>query len=160
MSLHSLVTHIHEHSYFSGHGHLVPCIPLETKTRSCGGPEDTEERQLAAGQKLFAHLCRSVTSQCLRWSLLVPVTVMASMLCARRSVHPLPVLECQRQGHHLPQQVGAALPRAATLQWLSCVPLHLKGHLGNPRDGWVRARILQLCIVLEPRDYFRVIILP
>ena len=160
MSLYSLVTHIHVHSYFSGHGHPVPCIPLEAKTRLCGGPEDTEERQLAAGQKLFAHLCCSVTSQCLRWSLLVPVTVMASMLCARRSVHPLPVLECQHQDHHLPQQVGAALPRAATLQWISCVTLHLKGHIVNPRDGWFRARIVELCIVLEMWEYFRVIILP
>lgn len=42
----------------------------------------------------------------------------------------------------------------------SCIPLPVKGHLGNPRNGWLKVRVIELCIVSEPRDDCGTVILP
>lgn len=141
-----LVTHIHAHSYLSD-----LCTPgrqgvqvIQVSWRPRG--------KARWQQSLPAHLYRSVTSQCLRWSLLVPGTAMASMLCAHRSAHLSPVLGRQRQGHHLPQQVSPS-----TVQSLSTgFPLPMKGHLGNPRNlGWPRVRAFALWTVSQSWDHVR-----
>ena len=62
------------------------------------------------GQGLLTDLCPFLTSQCLRWSRLGPVTATASVPSARRSARRSPVLEPRHQGPRRPLQVDAALP--------------------------------------------------
>lgn len=100
---HSDVTRTCAQSYhFCDHSRLV----TPEHTHFVRGPPEGIGIKKGQGLGVFTDAHPSLTSQCLRWSPLAPVTTMASTLSARRSAHRLPVLEPQHRGHRRCQQVS------------------------------------------------------
>lgn len=122
--------HAHVHSYhFCDHGRLV----TPERTHFVRGPPEGIGIKKGQGLGGLTNAHPFLTSQCLRWSPLVPATATASMLCARRSARRLPVLEPRHQGPRRCQQVSPAPSWGGrTAVPLPCSPAPLRAAPGTP----------------------------